>query len=125
MAMTLDEAIQHAQERTCEDACGQEHAQLAAWLCEYKELLKADGLVSDLQQANDHLAKALDEAICMLTTILTARGFPDEVKESEIGDLRDIHSKYARKDTPKEKASDLESDWRAGDDTYALPSTDH
>lgn len=110
MAMTLDEAIQHAQERTCEGACGQEHAQLAAWLCEYKGLL----------EANDHLAKALDEAICMLTTILTARGFPDEVKESEIGDLRDVHSKYARKDTPKEKASDLESDWHADDDTYAL-----
>lgn len=110
MAMTLDEAIQHAQEQITFDAQGEDQANLVGWLCEYK----------DLQQANDRLAKALDEAICMLTTILTAQGFPDEVKESEIGDLRDVHSKYARKDSPKETASDLESDWHADDDTYAL-----
>ena len=115
MAMTLDEAIQHAQEQTCSDACGQEHAQLAEWLCEYRDMLAADDEVFDLQQANSKLAKALDEAICMLVTVLNTKGLPDEVKESEIGDLRDVYDQCV---LPEVK--DEEPDWHAADDTYAL-----
>lgn len=37
--MTLDEAIVHAKEKAaCGDECGADHAQLAAWLEELKEL---------------------------------------------------------------------------------------
>ena len=36
--MTLDEAIQHCEEKAeCGDACGQEHKQLADWLKELKQ----------------------------------------------------------------------------------------
>jgi len=40
--LTLDEAIEHAQERALQEcsACAREHAQLAAWLMELKELRK-------------------------------------------------------------------------------------
>lgn len=48
----------------------------------------------DLRTANAELAKALDEAICMLVTILGTTGFPDEVKEEEIGELRAIYNQY-------------------------------
>lgn len=37
--MTLDEAIQHCEEKAqCGDACGMEHKQLAEWLKELKTL---------------------------------------------------------------------------------------
>lgn len=36
--MTLDEAIQHCEEKAkCGDACGQEHKQLADWLKELRQ----------------------------------------------------------------------------------------
>lgn len=36
--MTIDEAIMHAEEKSGCDDCGREHAQLAAWLRELKQL---------------------------------------------------------------------------------------
>lgn len=39
--MTLDEAIQHCEEKAqCRTACGMEHKQLAEWLRELKEFRK-------------------------------------------------------------------------------------
>jgi hypothetical protein len=36
--MTLDQAIEHCKEKAdCTTKCGQDHAQLAAWLVELKE----------------------------------------------------------------------------------------
>jgi len=36
--MTLDEAIQHCQEKVCDNSeCSQEHRQLAEWLTELKQ----------------------------------------------------------------------------------------
>lgn len=36
--MTLDEAIDHAEKKSSKTKCGEEHAQLAVWLKELKEL---------------------------------------------------------------------------------------
>jgi len=42
--MTLDEAIQHCEEKArCGDACGLEHKQLAEWLKELKSYRIDDG----------------------------------------------------------------------------------
>ena len=40
--MTIDEAIEHCEEKTCDTACGVEHDQLGEWLKELKELRKLD-----------------------------------------------------------------------------------
>ena len=96
--MTLSEAIAHAEERShCGDQCALEHATLAQWLRDYQKRIETDDEVSDLRNANQKLAAALDESICMLVTILGSVGFPDEVKESEVCDLRDIHTMYSLK----------------------------
>lgn len=100
--MTISEAVAHAEDRSkCGDQCAAEHAQLAAWLRDYQKLLEVDDDLTDLKEANKKLADALDESICMLVTILGSVGFPDEVKESEICDLRDVHTRYAPSAQPE------------------------
>ena len=59
--MTLDEAIKHAEERAtaCDDECGQEHAQLAEWLRELRDIRKAR---NDLTTAYEGVCKRYNEA---------------------------------------------------------------
>ena len=51
--MTLDEAINHAQEKADNSTCGCEHQQLAGWLIELKQIRKQrDKLVRLLERAS-------------------------------------------------------------------------
>lgn len=61
--MTLDEAIQHCEERTlCDDACGLEYKQLAEWLKELKGYRMDEETKLDKTTATDVLEKLLNTA---------------------------------------------------------------
>ena len=61
--MTLDEAIQHCEERAlCGDACGLEHKQLAEWLKELKGYRMDEETKLDKTTATDVLEKLLNIA---------------------------------------------------------------
>lgn len=61
--MTLDEAIQHCEERAlCGDACGLEHKQLAEWLKELKGYRMDEETKLDKTTATDVLEKLLNTA---------------------------------------------------------------
>ena len=57
--MTLDEAIQHCEEKAqCGTACGMEHKQLAEWL---KELMNLRNEVDRLREESSRNSRILDE----------------------------------------------------------------
>ena len=59
--MTLDEAIQHCEEKAlCGDACGLEHKQLAEWLKELKGYRMDEGIKLDKTTVTDVLEKLLN-----------------------------------------------------------------
>ena len=61
--MTLDEAIQHCEERAlCGDACGLEHKQLAEWLKELKGYRMDEETKLDKTTVTDVLEKLLNTA---------------------------------------------------------------
>lgn len=61
--MTLDEAIQHCEEKAlCGDACGLEHKQLAEWLKELKDYRMDEETKLDKTTATDVLEKPLNTA---------------------------------------------------------------
>ena len=61
--MTLDEAIQHCEEKTlCDDVCGLEHKQLAEWLKELKDYRMGEETKFDKTTATDVLEKLLNTA---------------------------------------------------------------
>ena len=93
--MTISEAIAHAEERSqCGDQCAVEHGMLATWLRDYQKLLGTADEVSDLLTANAKLADALGSAIGMIDSMLGSTGINDEVKVSEICDIRTVHFEY-------------------------------
>lgn len=56
--MTLDEAIEHCEEKAkCGDSCGMEHKQLAEWL---KELMNLRNEVDRLKEENERNSRILD-----------------------------------------------------------------
>ena len=61
--MTLDEAINHCQEKSQDcDLCSMEHAQLAEWLQELKTLRKAqEPRVMTLEEIDNRLAESSEE----------------------------------------------------------------
>jgi len=74
--MTLDEAIEHAEERACgNDQCAKDHAQLADWLRELRrarmeiDLLKTlrDGFRADAQKYKAENEKLRELARALLT----------------------------------------------------------
>ena len=57
--MTLDEAIQHCEEKAqCGTDCGMEHKQLADWLKELKTLRKK---VEDLEEKLEYKSRVMDK----------------------------------------------------------------
>ena len=77
--MTIDEAIEHAEEIACgNDRCAKDHAQLADWLCELRrarmeiDLLKTlrDGFKVDAQRCKAENAKLRE----LLEAILQCAG---------------------------------------------------
>ena len=57
--MTLDEAIQHCEEKAqCGTDCGMEHKQLADWLKELKSLRKK---VEDLEEKLEYKSRVMDK----------------------------------------------------------------
>lgn len=57
--MTLDEAIQHCEEKAkCGDSCGMEHKQLAEWL---RELMKLRNDVDSLNKQLEHNFRVMDK----------------------------------------------------------------
>ena len=59
--MTLDEAIQHCEEKAlCGDICGLEHKQLAEWLKELKGYRMDEGIKLDKTTVTDVLEKLLN-----------------------------------------------------------------
>jgi len=76
--MTIDEAIEHAEERACgNDRCAKDHAQLADWLRELRrarmeiDLLKTlrDGFKADAQKYKAENAKLRESVRNLLTCV--------------------------------------------------------
>lgn len=72
--MTLDDAIAHAEAKASNSPCGQEHAQLAVWLRDYRDIIaqleqQRDELLAALERIASteiaHKADALWDALCM------------------------------------------------------------
>lgn len=60
--MTLDEAIQHCEEKAlCGNACGLEHKQLAEWLKELKRYRMDEEIEAAYDKAYDEIEKYLAE----------------------------------------------------------------
>jgi hypothetical protein len=87
--MTLDEAIEHAEERsTCGDACAAEHAQLAQWLREYKSILDSRHNSVTLPVNPVELRSALNHAIDVLQNRYARSGFTDYDTRKSLATLK-------------------------------------
>ena len=65
--MTLDEAIEHCEEKAnCGDSCGMEHKQLAEWLKELKNLREKYEIQNKiLDKIPSVLINEIEEELCL------------------------------------------------------------